>query len=400
MRKSAGFLIISLLASIFFSCDFSIPTAIEIRGNPSIRFAETVEIGKMFTDLLKDAINKDEKLTIIPCNRTEVVTYLIHAELLNQPFNSVGNEEEFNYFKAHFPDMTLIFSDIGLPLGGEKKLIYNTEEPLIVPLSELGSILNGFNFYDYKVKLYFSGSSGLIEKSKLNMTIYKVPADAHGKEDYIELHTEANITVGNEHSNIETWKTNGYNGVSCPTGGIDIDVPLTGNDMAISFEVFFHGDTVLHLSDFEAGNINVEVVVWLPFKFKAGAEGANLSFPEGAFFSSEDDLFGRKAAGDDSLITDVIESLSVAVKFQNSPFNGAKLGISSKGINIINPIENDTISFSITEDDMKKINNPDNYPFAPNLKIVFAADEIVSFPRIFNATEFAFNAKIRYRIDL
>jgi len=157
---------------------------------------------------------------------------------------------------------------------------------------------------------------------------------------------------------------------------------------------------VLTLDDFKAGCIKAEIVVWMPFSFKATAPGgADLKFPEDSFFSSEDDLFGREKAGDDSMITDIIQSLSVKIKFQNNPFNGGNFIIESKGIVIQNPISN-VLSFNLTEADMKKINNSANWPFTPQPKIHFAKDSVVSFPRVFSITEFSIQAKILYRIDL
>ncbi len=57
------------------------------------------------------------------------------------------------------------------------------------------------------------------------------------------------------------------------------------------------------------------------------------------------------------------------------------------------------LSFTLTEDNMKEINNPDNWPFVPDIKIGFTKGEILTFPREFNAIEFAFKAKVRYRKD-
>jgi len=78
MRKSAVFLILSFVLPGFFACQFSEPTAIEIKGSPSVRFAETVDIGKMFTDLFDDAVSDNEKISVFQCNQ-DAISYLFNS---------------------------------------------------------------------------------------------------------------------------------------------------------------------------------------------------------------------------------------------------------------------------------------------------------------------------------
>jgi len=404
MKKRAFFLILPLSALFFLTCQFTEPKAIEIKGSPQIRFAETVDIGKIFTDLLDDAINVNEDMSIIPCKNTPDITYLIHANLLNESFDAVENISEIDNLKEHFPNMTINSSHIGNILLNDEVLIYNTDDLLIVPLKEVGSRLKGFTFSEQKIKLYFSGSSALINKALLRMSIYEMVPDEHGDEHPEILDEKDGLDVDSYHSDIDTWKADGYyDGLSCPDPehGIEIDVPITGNDIAIAFTVYFPAGETLSMSDFEAGDINVETVIWLPFVFEADEhDGADLEFPKDSFFSSEDDLFGRGEAGDENQFTNIVESLSVDIKFLNNPFMGADFVIESKGIEIHNLIQNNALSFTLTEDHIIKINNPDNWPFTPNLKISFPPGHKLHFPRVFNATEFSFKVKMRYRIDL
>jgi len=403
MRKSAFLLILSFVLSCFFSCDFAVPKAIEITGTPSIRFAETVDVGKMFTDLLTEAINKDDRLTIIPCSKTKVITCLIHTDLLNKEFDAINDNSEIVNLHPHFPGMDLFPSDFDVTLLSDKILIDASGERLLVPLSEVGSLFEGFTFEKgdvgkegYRAKLYLSGSP-LVAKTKIDIIIEEYDSVI---DDYINKKIETKDNNINKKSKIETWKTKGvYSGGSCPDDGIELDIPITGKDIALSFKVYIPAGKEISVSDFNGGNINVELVVWLPFVFKAGADGAKLSFPEDSFFSSDDDLFYRDEAGDDSLFTDIVESLAVDVMFKNSPFMGADLVISSKGIDIHNRIENDTLSFGLTEENMKAINNPVNFPFTPKISIDFPSGAELKFPRVFQVIEFGFKAKIRYRID-
>jgi len=400
MRKSVFLLVSSFVFLGFFSCDFAIPEAIEIIGTPSIRFAETVDVGKMFTDLLDKAIASNDKMSVFPCKQTTTLTYLIHAELFNQEYNEVTTPEEFQDMKDKFPGMDLDYSHISYPLPADQILIKSTDEHRqILPLSGIGSLLDGFEFLGGETKLYLSGSP-LIVNAKVNITLEEFEV-VNGVDTYTPIPNKpenTNISLGSGESDIERWKREGYNETTCPAGK-SINIPLNGKDIALSFEVYIPKGKTINFDDFKAGSIKAEVVVWLPFSFKAtDPAGAALKFPEDAFFSSEDDLFGREKADDDSMIMDIIQSLSVNIKFQNNPFNGGNLIIESKGVVIENPISN-TLSFNVTEENMKKINNPANWPFTPQPKMHFAKDAEISFPRIFNITELGIQAKIRYRID-
>jgi len=433
MKKSAVFLILSFVPLGFFACQFAIPTAVEIIGNPSAKFSETVDVGKMFEDLIRHGIDKDERLIMIPCTQPEIITNLIYLELINEEYDDLTDKEKIEEL---FPGTNLIPDDINddpflddIPLTTDKNLILldsmeDKENRLIVPLSELGLLLPGFVFYNgkdggYEARLYFSGSE-IIEKSIIDITIVEVKKGDDG--EYTPLpgteHTICDgLDITDDKSDIEKWiEDECYDGETCPSSGEEIIIPLTGNDIAISFKVYIPENTILHLSDFKASYIKVELVLWLPLKFVAVAEKAALFFPDDYFFSSEKDLFGREKPDSESLVFDIVESLSVDINFQKHPFKGGELiilnkgeitfeegnlNILDKGVDIRSPIEkDDALSFTVAEDNMKEINKPDNWPFAPNIIIGFKEKDTLSFTKDFKAFEFAFKAKVRYRKDL
>jgi hypothetical protein len=396
MKKSIVFLALSLYVLIFFSCEFSIPTAIEIIGTPSVRFVEKVDIGTMFTDLLDEAFSTEGRISVFPCKEPDDITYLIHAELFDGVFDM-----QTVYDTLGLPGIELAPTDFYVVLLSNVTFIDTSavpdDERMILPFSSIGSLLKGFEFSDLKIKLYVSGSNIVFSKAVVDISYIEL-------EDGVEVPgssgTLSGLSIDNEKSNIDVWKTNGYDGKSCPDGGTELDIPITGKDMVVSFRVYFPKDEYLTLSDFQNGNIKVETVIWFPLKLKAVVAGAEIAFPEDSFFSSEDDLFTREAPDEDNLFLDIIESLSVNVKFQKNPFMNADLIIESKGIEIHNRITDNSISFTVSEDDMRKINNPENFPFTPNLRISFPLGATLSFPKVFIATEFGLTAKIRYRIDL
>jgi len=239
-------------------------------------------------------------------------------DLFNEDFEAIEDENDIEHLP--FPGKEILPSDIGVTLTENKNLIDTSDEPMILPLSEIGSLLEGFEFSGYKTLLYISGSR-ILDNAKIDITF----EEKIDEETYTPLEHLSDVDFDNEPSSFEDWKENGYDETDCPLTGVEIDVPLEGKDIAISFKVYIPAGETLTLDDFEEGNINVEVVVWLPFVFEAVDEGASIAFPDGAFFDSEDDLFGREEAGDGSTFTDIVESLSVDVKFQNNPFMGADL---------------------------------------------------------------------------
>jgi hypothetical protein len=401
MKKRVVFLVLSFLGLVFFACEFIIPSAIEIRGTPLIRFADKLDIGKKFTDLLYDAIADNDKMDIFPCKKTPELTNLIYMDLYNEEFDAISKE--------NFPDMELTNNSINIPLDDDKILIDGSNDPIILQLSEIGDLFPGFEFSEYITKLYFSGSR-IVDKAGVHIIIEEIEKLEDGTENYTKVADE-NYKIGydvrNEKSDYEAWKAkNEYDGTLCPSGGVEIPIPITKNDIAVSFKVFIPEGTVLQPGDLGDGNINVEVVVWLPFVLTADSAGAEIRFPDGALFSSEDDLFGRGAPGEDNMMTDIIQSLSMEILLNANPFKGSELVIWSGDEDNINYIEltniltKNAFPFIISDTDMEKINDPEKWPFTPNFKMRFSKPTTLRFPQEFNTTEFIFEAKIIYKMDL
>jgi len=384
MKKTIILLILSLLILVFFACDLTIPTAIEVKGTPTVRFVENINIGDMFKGILNDAINDNntDGMTIIPCeNENGSFTFLIYMELFNQPFSLddllpdgtlTGNE-----LGSEYADLA---NDIPVTISGDKDLI-GYGDPITIPFSSIGSLLDGFEFTGYNTQLYFSGSD-IIDKLKIEMQI--------GSGAPITK------TPNKQGSNIDDWKSNGYTEKTSPSGGVPITLPLGKDDIDVSYRVFIPDNTELVSNDFNGGNLKVEVVVWLPFELTATTD-ANIALP---LFDSSDDLFGRTEPGADSMMTDIIESLRLDIKFDKNVFDDSTLTVSSKGIDIVNTLTNKTLTFEISEDTMTKINDPANWPFTPTFNLGFTNGSGLSLPKEFNITELIFTAKINYNIDL
>ena len=410
MKKRVILLALSLLVLIFFACDYQIPTAIEIKGHPRIEFAEEVEIGKMFTSILDKAINENdtEGVTILPCEKTKDFTFLVHMELLDQDFDLE--------YETGSPDLPQLPDLPGIELGDilgdlvnhpvtltDPKYIIQSDpnDPMNVPFSSIGNLLDGFEFDEHQIKLYFSGTD-IVNKIKLDIQFFT-------KENGV-LKPDKHYNTKIERSkdgiiDVDGWKNNGYTATKPPEGGFMVELPLNGNDMAVSFSVYIPAGETLTFADLQGGHIKVDALIWLPIVLKPTKEGAEITFPDDALFSSDKDLFGRETPDAESVMTDIIKSLKLEIQFNENPFKGSKLIVWSRGIEIENPLNGNSFVFEISEKNMQKINDKENYPFAPNFKLRFPSPSAdpklrLRFPRVFNATKVIFDAKIYKKVDL
>jgi len=380
MKKRFILLVLSLIILVLFSCDLTIPTAIEVKGNPTVRFVENINIGDMFKGILDDAVNGNgmEGINIQSCENTDDFTFLIYMNLFEENFSSA----------IDLPGSQLGGLGSGsITITGGDKTILETDTPVKLPLSSIGSRLPGFKFKGFKTKLYFNGTN-IISKANIEMKIDTKENGATTATKTIYIYNP----ITREECNIEEWK----NATAPLTSGVDIDLPIDGKDIEVSFKVYLTNGTEIQSSDLDNGHIKVEVVVWLPFELTATTE-ANIALP---LFDSSDDLFGRESPGASSTITDIIESLKLEIKFDKNPFQDTKLIVSSKGIYIENPFDDTSFIFELSEEDMTKINSPENWPFTPEFKLHFDNGSTLKLPREFNITELIFTAKINYKIDL
>jgi len=417
MKKIIIFLVFSMLALVFFACDFQIPTAIEIEGSPSVRFAETVDIGEMFTDLINKAIKGDgtegaegiEHMDIVPCTNPDLenVTFLIHMDLFDRPLTIEEDAPDLSDFPGF--DLDDYYDQLAagdtITLTEDRDLI-NSGEPMIVPLSSLGSYLIGFKFKNFDTKLYFSGAA-IIDKFIIKIATVEIDennTDPIAEPDpalYKVIPSPTNQASGFN----EEWQKNGYPETTL-IGGSQLDLPVNGKDVAVFFKVIVPSGTLINRSDLDDGHIKVEAVVWLPFEFVADNDDAEIVFPNDTLFSSKDDLFGRESPDAENMMTDIVESLSLKIVLNKNIFEDADLVVysnksdGSDGIVITNKITDNFLPFIISEDDMKKINDKDYFPFTPNFKLKFSGGKTLCFPKELKATDIIFSAKIKHRIDL
>jgi len=365
MRKKL-YIILFAPVLLSLSCDLQMPGAVQIKSSPEFRIAAKFDIGGFLTEF-HNGFKKDddERIKLLDCVNTEIVTYLVYMKLYNQqiPLNSIiGGDGDFT-----------APSDIEL-----------VKSELEVSALDFNDFLKDFSFdqNSVKSKLYISGSP-IVNGLSVKLTI------------------DNGAPVTNKGNNTARGliDKNTYNGTALPQGGVDnITLPFKGESVKIDYGIYVKQGDKIERVWMTNPSVLVELAVWLPFNFTAKKAGAKVELPDDLF--PQGDLFSRKNPDSDNTITEMLESVSFAIKMNKNPFAGAKLCVDSAGINIENPIVGTSLEFSVDEQNMKAINTPANFPFVPKLKFVFANGGRLSFPRNFVITEISFKAKLNHTVDL
>jgi hypothetical protein len=372
MRK---ILYVIVLAPVLLSlaCNLQMPNAVQVKGSPDFRFSANFDISEYLKEFInKDSFNTADKVELLDCVNKDIVTYLVYNEVYYNTVNTSGLP----------PINGITPSDMQLATGS-----------IAVPAFTFDGEFKDFKFSqeNIKTKLYVSGPS-IVGGITIKLTIPAPPSPAK------EL---VNRKANNRASGLK-GKKGTYNGNELPDGGIDVNgLPFDGSQINLTYTIYVAKDTTIKaewLSN-NTSNVLVELAIWLPFEFTTNKNGAEIKLPVNLF--PEGDLFGRESTDSNNTVTDMLESLSFAMKMnKRDTFKLVRLSVESKGISIENPITSDSLEFAIDEKTMKAINTPANFPFAPKLKLIFNNGGGLSFPRNFAITEIAFKAKLNHTIDL
>jgi hypothetical protein len=369
--KKHFFLLSFALFLLLMSCNYQIPSAVQIKGSPDLRFSANFGMN----DYLKDFVNEEdfkkdaekEGIKLLDCGKTSAVTYLVYMKLYGEKLTlPSGIPTNTDYYATS--NITLV-----------------DNQSIEVPALNFADSFKGFSFNQNKIvsKLYISGSP-IVESLSVELKI------DNGN-------SQQSSGKGNRASSLNGKTT--YDGNELPTGGNIMALPFNGNKFKVNYKIYVKAGDIIKKEWMEGDtSVLVELAVWLPFEFIADKDGTELDLPDDLF--GGDDLFGRESSSNDNTITKMLESLNFAMNMNVSPFTGAILNVNSKGININNPIKGASLEFALSEQNMKVINRPENIPFAPKLKLVFNKGGTVSFPRNLAITEISFNAKLNHTIDL
>jgi hypothetical protein len=408
MKKCIFFLSLMLVLLLIFACDFNyqLPDKVTVKGSPHLKVAAEFNLGGFLSDIMKDVFGNDDEdgFKILECTNRgiEYFTFLIHMDFINQEIDTspIGIPDmpgEITIFIEGIP-ITINVADV---LGDfkytvkDRIVLFSSSEPITLPLdglfAGLGDYLTDFEFNEdlVKAKIYVSGSE-IIDFFTVELDFGSTDIKMN-KTNFGQSHISNYIN------------DNKYTASALPNKGMELPIASLLNkreDIEINFKIYLEAGTEIDpvlLNNSKDKNILMEMALWFPLSFNI-ASGTEMKFPEDLF--SGDDLFGRDKPGEENLIIDMIESLDFSMKMSRNPFTNASLVVQSKGVNIVNELKTNSFDFAVRSLDMDAINDPSNFPFSPQIKIVFDNNATISLPREFYITEIAFKARLSTSIDI
>jgi len=387
----AALTIIPLILAIF-ACSLPLPSKIEIMGTPELSFNANKSLTEMFEDML-GVPESDAKMEILPCKNVEYQTYIIHVELYNDELDiDLDTPDELNgQSYTSSPDGKTIKMD------NDVEILQDTIKSISFG-GGLNTYFENFEYSEVSSTIFISGSDLI---NSLRLEIEGMPAPDGVDPDYHDGIYKVYPT--NAPSGYEGWGGE-YAGKTMPEGCKTFNISsyiMSGRNIDFNFKVFLKKGEEIERALLNIP-ITVEFIVWYPLVFTAIDDNAKIDFPDDFFGDGESDLFGRPDPKQDDKKSPIkfIQNLELAIKLNHNLFNGAKLNIKSKGVAIsADEITDQSLSFNIDEENMKKINEPDNYPFNPKFSFNFKKDGRVIIPWELNAEEFSLKARLYHAVS-
>jgi len=394
MIKKSSILITALalipLILAVFACSF--PSNIEIKGTPELSF----NANKSLTDMFKDMIGKPESdigvdTEILPCINVEYQTYIIHAELYNGEFDVTGSNLSAQSYTS--------VSGGKIKMNDDVEILHNKIKSISFG-EGLNQYFENFEFSEVNSTIFIS-----IDSDVINSIMFEIEGLPAPDGDDPDFHNGTyKVYPSNTSSGYESWDGE-YSGTTMPEGCKTFNISsyvMSGEKLDINFRAILKKDEVID-PDWLDLPITVEFIIWYPLVFEAIDDDAKINFPDDFFGDGESDLFGRTEPSQDGKMspTEIIQSMELTIKLNHDLFEGAKLNIKSKDITIsTDELQGQYLGFIIDEENMKKINDPDNFPFNPKFSFNFKKGGMFIVPWELSTEEFSLKAKINHTVSL
>lgn len=331
--------------------------------------------------------------------------------------NSVNNIDDViaSVVKDKIIETVKNTENLDLELDDDLELI-QSDSPLEIPLDSITKYLNNdFNFsgglearlYVYAVdedqtksditelisiKLEFNSDSYSYD----NLSPYK---SGFFKQPYDTNFNKANLTYSGSslpnHTNPDPDKNNFANLTSV------IQSLLSAGDTEINYKIYIDKETTIPLKYLDKDfTITAEIVIWLPMSLTANKNNAVFSIPLDDI-DDNDDLFGRDSPSSSEFM-DYIDSLDLEITLSEALATGAKVVFANKGATTVSgikfykeiTIKEKIIQINLSPSELEKINNYNNYPFVPEVKILFNNGSKLEIPRNLNLLKIKIDASI------
>jgi hypothetical protein len=375
MKKIISFFSFLLILFLISACNWQIPSKIQLKGSPSLKFALDMDFSEMFREMMGDAFNSNnEAIAIQDCtnNAIQDMTFLIRVGLVDEAIdiNSIFG--------------TLPPGNPTVPLSTDTKLFSNRVE---LPLSSLGNFLEGFKFNTTGIKssLFIDGSD-IVEHIKLDLKF----TDSQG-----QIHPVINNDIIPRGASGVNPTGKAYDKNVIPPGGRSIDT-LARQFVGAKEDLTIDLDVILSAGAYSASLLNnsrvaIELVFWLPLVFEPVPPKAEFILP--GFEGMGEFLKSLSESG-------MIESLKLQIGLNRNPFKDGDFIIrdAHDGYEIECPMSETLIGFEIKKNDIKHINDNKN-TFKPEFKILFDGKDTLRIPRTLKLMSVSLGAEINHTID-
>jgi hypothetical protein len=372
-----------LIAGLFISC--TLPSAVEVKAKPSVSLpvkSGTADLTDIFSDAIEESFSDG---TVYECSQTENLTFLVYVE------KSESTE-------GVSPSLV----SRSAARGGALNETEDSDDPSI------GDVLEDFEFSGVKAWLRIrAGQADILNEFKPELTV------TYGESS--SLLKNKKITIKEERIGISRFLDD--NGKACKlteysslldffTDGEDVSAEISAllnnrpEDLVFNYELktstpnITVGGTSYNFNTLKGtSSPQMELFIWVPLEFTAGAGGGTIKFPD--MFDKDEDLFGRKDDDEDSML-DMIRSLWLNIELTEGIFSGGEMSISEKLSPY--PLEGNSLKLDVSKGDMDIIKK--TMPFAPDIEIKFKPGEELKIPKSLGATGISFLADIDYTIEL
>jgi hypothetical protein len=378
MKKFFTFLSFTPVLLLVFACDLQTPKAIQIKGSPELKFTANWEVD-FFSDMMKSAFggDNDNGPDIYECiNAPGYKTFLIRIEIFN---DSVSLKNLLNNNNTNIDDTNVQINNISGKYKLDKEIILasSSNDKISLPFSGFVDYLDGFKFKtdDIKSKLYVNGSDIVSA-----ITIELTNGSSLGS---------TKVTKGSLPNGAHTTLSALPDDYGSKSDVFPADLLNNANHMNIGYKIYLAKNEEIDTTWLNEDHfLKAELVIWIPLVFKAGEDGAKLTFD--SFKGIGDFLTSMSESG-------FIESLNFAVGMNANPFKDGTLVIGDSSHEIKNPMSANALNFTLNEEDVKYINENS---FDPEFIISFERNAEIGIPKIFRITTVSLTAKLSYTVEL
>ena len=382
MNRILTFLGAVLILPIMFAC--TIPSAINIIGNPTLTLAANMDFDDMLKDMKEDIFANDDFIVMDAVNAPPV-----HLRYMRPGESAFIQTYVIPIYIFDDDDLYIdIPNPFDLPSIDAPWEIQIASGKIPLPSLSFEGFLEDFKFNGDRINamLYISGSP-LVQAFTMDLRIEDKP-----------ITNDGNLIRNRPSypSNIDTSE-DAFLGTRLPPNGVDVSnsikkVFTDQQDLEIDFDIYIAEGQTIQTSWLGDVEVKVQLVIWLPLILEATKDEAEMEFPE--------DIFSELGDFIESM-ADMTNIMVITLDTNVNPFAEGRLILRDDGFgDTVNELGGSKISFTLREEHLEYIRDSDNEPFEPQLFISFNEGEQMSVPREFRITTISVDLDLDIMLDL